>query len=346
MFKAATYRTLALVLIALAGFTMCSKNEVPSNDNGWENLTGDIPVRFSSNVSEAATKAQLSAGIEFGVFGYLQLGVIGSGTQATWNTSRTPNFMYDEDVRYTGSAYNYAPIKYWPNNEENTLTFWAYCPYDAVNISFKVSGSDANYTNQSAGIPDLQFDNADGDVDLLVSEMESNLSKQSLSESVEFTFHHILSKVHVYIKTSATSGTVQALNVSFKDLVGRGVYHTDPEEFENSGWRSSDLQHDYYYVNPSSDEPVTLTNSYQELGHFLLIPQTLDGSTAQLYVQYQEEGSSPMPCSYNLADAALSQWEPETIYNYYITITPGSPIEFVAEIVPWGNDEGHVYITD
>lgn len=333
------------MFITLAGLTMCGKNEVLSNEDEWENLTGDIPVRFSTNVSDAITKTGLTAGTDFGVFGYFQQGVLGSGTPATWNSTRTPNFMYDEDVRFTGSAYNYTPLKYWPNNDENTLTFWAYCPWDAANLSFKEPGTDNTFTKQSAGIPDIWFAAIPGNEDLLVSEMETNLTKQALSETVDFTFHHVLSKVHVFIKTSAPSGTVQASNVSFKNLYPSGVFNTqtDYEESEWTAWHSS---HTYYYVDPSADSPVVLTNSYQDLGCFLLIPQTLSGSASQLYVQYVEGGSSPVPCSYNLADASLSHWEPETIYNYYITINPGNPIEFVAEIVPWDTDEGHVYITN
>lgn len=136
MKKATTYsffaslRMAILALIALGGLTMCGKNDVvPDEEDPWTELTGDQPIRFSSTLAAIATKDPLDNNTTFGVFAFYQPGT--SGSPGAWGSGseRTPNFMYNEDVLYSGGTYTYSPIKYWPNNSYNTISFWAYCPY-------------------------------------------------------------------------------------------------------------------------------------------------------------------------------------------------------------------------
>lgn len=68
----------------------------------------------------------------FGVFGYYtDAANYASGTKA--------NFMYNQQVTYSGSAWTYNPVKYWPNEhgasavstDTDKLTFLAYAPFVA-----------------------------------------------------------------------------------------------------------------------------------------------------------------------------------------------------------------------
>lgn len=151
---------LALALVAVAG---CSKNElvadgvlqdkVPMSFGVYARTLKTSPAAKDGSSSQAMKGAATKAGssyIEtgtvlpddshFGVFAFYQEGTIGSYT-GVWadQDSRlwTPNFMFNQDVRYNGSGalsgenYKYSPMRYWPANEENTLSFWAYYPYSA-----------------------------------------------------------------------------------------------------------------------------------------------------------------------------------------------------------------------
>ena len=46
------------------------------------------------------------------------------------NTTVMPDFMYNQQVTYTSGAWNYAPLKYWPNDEAEYVSFFAYAPYE------------------------------------------------------------------------------------------------------------------------------------------------------------------------------------------------------------------------
>lgn len=138
----------ALVLVA------CTKIETVSTQEM------DAPVGFSAYSGNALTKAgaygemnntllqQSEAnGGGFGVFAYKT-----SGDYPTPNTSVEPNFMYNQKVLYNASAWEYSPIKYWPNQiaSGNTdgqtptpaqgyavdkVSFFAYAPYVAATAS-------------------------------------------------------------------------------------------------------------------------------------------------------------------------------------------------------------------
>lgn len=78
------------------------------------------------------TSLQAAASKGFGVFGYY--------TDADDYASNTKaNFMYNQQVTYSGSAWTYSPVKYWPNEHGNKavstdvdkLTFLAYAPFVA-----------------------------------------------------------------------------------------------------------------------------------------------------------------------------------------------------------------------
>lgn len=101
--------------------------------------TTDILKGTSNTVGANASTADVG----FGVFGY-QI----TDTWSSSGSSATPNFMYNQQVKWnsTSNAWEYDPIKYWPNgtdaanastgpsstatsNNNDKLSFFAYAPY-------------------------------------------------------------------------------------------------------------------------------------------------------------------------------------------------------------------------
>lgn len=88
----------------------------------------------------------------FGVFAQHAIG--NDDTDGAYNNTTTPsNFMWNQHVTYSASAWSYSPLKYWPNETDNdsqspaaasdhaeTLSFFAYAPY--------VAEVDDNYTGK------------------------------------------------------------------------------------------------------------------------------------------------------------------------------------------------------
>lgn len=102
-------------------------------------------VSFGVYAGKAATKAV--SGTDYGTVTTTSLqgssngfGVFGYYTDAAnYASSTKANFMYNQQVTYSGSAWTYSPVKYWPNEhgasaistEVDKLTFLAYAPFVA-----------------------------------------------------------------------------------------------------------------------------------------------------------------------------------------------------------------------
>ena len=129
-----------LILAAFAAVALgaCTKVETVKE-------TVDEPLTFGVYTGKAATKAvsdtdfgtittaSLQEGTSngFGVFAFYT-------NDGDYNaTSSLPNFMYNQKVTYSGSAWTYSPLKYWPNEHGTSatstgidkLTFLAYAPW-------------------------------------------------------------------------------------------------------------------------------------------------------------------------------------------------------------------------
>ena len=66
----------------------------------------------------------LKGGAGFGVFACY------TGNLKYEYTSVQPDFMFNQQVKWAASAWTYDPVKYWPNQASDYLTFFAYAPYE------------------------------------------------------------------------------------------------------------------------------------------------------------------------------------------------------------------------
>ena len=125
----------------------------------------------------------------FGVFAYYTNdGVYAEGTS-------TPNFMFDQIVKWNGSAWAYSPLKYWPNEATDHLSFFAYAPHTTEsNTNIVLDG----FTNTSASAPVLKYtlaENLADHVDLLWATPVKDQTNQKIADKVKFTFNHALSRI-------------------------------------------------------------------------------------------------------------------------------------------------------
>ena len=168
----------------------------------------------------------------FGVFGYYT-------DLNEYDQTSTPNFMYNQEVKYGGGSWTYEPIKYWPNEYGNKaqsddidkLTFFAYAPY-TVNTpaTGKVTEDQVGITgftrNSAAGDPYVKYVGsldptkcvdlcwgvcADADKTWNIIQggnqtMEADFPwlnvqrpQKSLGQKMKFTFKHALSQLNVQI---------------------------------------------------------------------------------------------------------------------------------------------------
>ncbi len=176
-------KKLFIFATAAIAFASCSESDLGNiaQENTLEQATA---VSFGTYMGESATRAGTTGSITteslqtggthatdgFAVFAFNT----GSSNWATAGSSTAPNFMYNQQVKYSGSTWTYDPIKYWPNgidaaNAENTpsntatdgdtpkLSFFAYAPYVAATASNGV------VTPAENGIIGLTANNVNGD---------------------------------------------------------------------------------------------------------------------------------------------------------------------------------------
>ena len=168
----------------------------------------------------------------FGVFGYYT-------DLNEYDQTSTPNFMYNQEVKYGGGSWTYEPIKYWPNEYGNQaqsddvdkLTFFAYAPYTLnTPATGKVTEDQVGITgftrNSAAGDPYVKYVGsldprqcvdlcwgvcADADKTWNIIQggnqtMEADFPwlnvqrpQKSLGQKMKFTFKHALSQLNVQI---------------------------------------------------------------------------------------------------------------------------------------------------
>lgn len=176
-----------LGFIALAALTVSSC----SNDADLTLKTPDNAIEFGTYVGrDAQTRAhsvdiaKLAKDGGFGVYAYYT-------DNGDFNpASSTPNFMKNQNVTSAdnGLTWTYDPVKYWPNEVTDKLSFFAYAPWVETP------------TVDESGDPVLTFtvpEDVTNHKDLLVADASAlkNLTKQTTTGNVQFKFKHALSRV-------------------------------------------------------------------------------------------------------------------------------------------------------
>lgn len=181
-----------ILLFAAAAIMMvgCSKDQVVSE------MPQDNAINFGMYFGRDAQSRAAIMDLDdlkaqsFGVFAYYT-----DNSDYVEGTS-TPNFMFDQFVEHDGSAWTYSPLKYWPNEATDKLSFFAYAPHTSEsngNIALA-----AGFDNASASAPSITY-TLDADqskhVDLLWAAPVKNETKQTTTEKVHFIFKHAMSRI-------------------------------------------------------------------------------------------------------------------------------------------------------
>ena len=311
------------------------------DDGGWTMLSSNVPVAFGANLSAPATKTALPTGTHFGVFAYY------TGT-SNWNSvknSTAPNFMYNQEVAFDGTSCTYSPLKYWPNNTNEKVTFWAYCPYSASPVIFK-QGTNNDFDNTTKNIPDIRFTVTDGQTDFMISDLAANKTKPASATPVELTFKHTLSKLSFYVKKV---DPIDKYTVKLKNIRVDGIYLTAVHR--SSGWMNWASPRGSVSVLAPADAsgyPVLATSypaSGSPQGATMLLPQSLDYEYAMLHIEYTIDFAGLLQTRTMISNSPLSllfedldpvAWAEGKEYNVFISITPDDPIEFSVTWSNWG----------
>lgn len=193
---------MAFAAIAAFSTVSCTQDEelfVKSDANG--EAYGTDAVQFgtylTSSPESRAEVMDLPALKEkgFGVFAFHT----GVDDYKINDPKHVPNFMYNQEVTWAdnadGGMWQYTPVKYWPSNAAEKVSFFAYAPYIETPGA---TGITAFTANTAEGDPKLSFkmdEDVDKQVDLLYSNNAMDIRKQAIEEKVNFRFKHALSRI-------------------------------------------------------------------------------------------------------------------------------------------------------
>lgn len=186
-------------LIACAALTMtgCSNDEI----NVPQQSQGNNAIEFSTYLGR---NAQGSRGTEtdttsiktdgFGVLAYYT-------EQNNFADNNKPNFMWNQKVTYSKSAWSYTPVKYWPTKVGDKVSFFAYAPYVTGdnNKGIVLSG------NSVAGAPTATItlpDDPSQTIDFVaaVQMNKTHDNSKNANNDVSFTLKHEMTRVKVQAK--------------------------------------------------------------------------------------------------------------------------------------------------
>lgn len=285
----------AVAVVALSACAKIESERFTALDDAI-NFGVYVPKATKAGSAGEMNNAKLQA-TGFGVMAYVQAG--------DYDGSVKPNFMYNQEVTYSSSAWSYTPIKYWPNQltddgttdgqgawsqQAQKVSFFAYAPYCEPGSS-ETEGIIALSAKSAAGDPTVTYkvsDDLDKNVDLVwgVSNTDTdwanvaggtnalteglpylNLQKPAIGTKVHFKFYHALAQLNL---TAVGSYNIAGIGGTAKDEVKitiKEVKITVPGQYDKAvlNLNNTTAKTPLWDVTGASSNDLTLTVSDAKL---------------------------------------------------------------------------------
>lgn len=313
---------------------------------------GSVPVGFSSNIP--ATKAvteYTNKNLEtMGVFTYF--------TNGNFDATATPNFMYNQLVEKNTNEninypWTYEPVKFWPTNGTDLLSFFAYAPYvdGTAGSNPKLSG------NTAQGFPTLTYTVPTAEanqIDLLAATPQMNKKYSDNNGTVTFSLKHALTKVAVYIKSGddiagkkVTAFSIQSTKkgtLAFCNPTTGG--DTDNANTNGFTWSFTDQTMETFKPTETSwDVPLKSVSETDNptvlLATFYLLPNTTAESTFSITYTYpspiinnETVGTQKIELPYKPLPST-ENWQPGAFISYTYSVTKKKVTVTAAECSDW-----------
>ncbi len=294
------------------------------------------PVNFSAYVNRNTSRGGAVGVVNattiqttgFGVFAYYTDGHL-------YHQLDLPNFMYNQQVTYNTTKWEYTPVKYWPNEvtgngaeETDRLTFFAYAPYATVNTT---TGR-VTEANDTTGIVGMSPSTDSGDpvvryfvdmnpattVDLCWAAPQKDLTKPAIGEKVTFDFKHALSALNVQIDAAVDATSVETAldsktriwvrSITFEGFADRGQLNLNATGTPQ--WNNLDCDCDL------SSQPITINDGRRD-GH--------EGMARSLYERHVALNPVIVQ-SVAYGASGLTAGVTATAVNLFNSATPTAPI--------------------
>lgn len=205
-------------IIALAALSMTSC----SNDEVLQAVPTEQAIEFGTYLGRDVE----TRGIVLDNNNLMNFGVFASYTSENDWTSTIPNFMFNQSVSRTSTtaAWEYTPKKYWPTNQGDKISFWAYAPYATTDNGISVTS-----TKETATVPEITYTinttNLNTQADF-VTDVEMDLTKEATANpdgttrSINFGLRHELTRVAINACLDKTIDDATKVNITKVEFGG------------------------------------------------------------------------------------------------------------------------------
>ena len=339
------YKKIFMGIAAAAALTLvsCSSDDLNSlSDNSSKNeaisfdgYLGRSAVSVNGSRGSVLEKTQLQESKEgFGVFGNYS----SEGT----TTAYGDNWFKNQKVTYKTSAWTYDDVKYWL--PQGHIDFLAYAPHVDGTTLKNTSCIDFTVEGEVAKQKDLLWANA-------TNQTKDNIS--STNNKVKFQFAHALSRLGYTVKLnnaySDATFTLKKITLAGSSDGAENAFYTTGT-IDLSKTSSTDL---WTILTPDAKQKFDWFSGTQELAttdyknpeanYLFVIPQKFSApATDKLYVIVEYTINYSGGVTATMTNTVNKQLEKnfEQGKAYTINLTIGlTPIEFDADVTPWGNGD-------
>ncbi len=354
-----------LLIIATAAIAVsCSKT-----DNF--KATQESPIDFTGIFVEKSSKGVITSADDlhtpgFGVFGVKTRNSTAEQVFGQLSTETAGGTK----VSY-GTAWTYASKRYW-DQEATRYDFFAYAPYNTNSLLGTVGWTAATPSTSFTISGFKQSTTVANMVDILTATV-SREGSSNYTNTVDFSFSHILSNIHVKMAVSAdlkadeTDNPVSVTSVTLSAIKMDGgyAYNTTASKYEWTLATTQTTPATTFTATTKTSGNATVVFAGGELPSIatsttgtdvpglydlLFIPQTLptaDGTKYAINVNYKIKDETFSKTIYlnqftNSSSAASSEWKPGYKYNYVLVIGP-TPIVFGNPTIGSWTEETYTY---
>ena len=327
--------TLAAALTAAAGAAGMSCTDSPGDTiaiaftvKDMEDIvarsTGDLVTDYLTDMSVWAhyTGTKAFAGLTSGDMGW------------------TPNFMYGQNVTKAAEGWKYTPLKYWPEDTDGKLSFFALTPIPSTSNGITAPAADyaGGYPRISVTPPLAAWEQEDFCV-------ASAVDRTIDDGAVSFTFAHALTKVTFAVKysggTLSAGRTLFISQIALRNVGSQGTltFAEQPTGFTwNIGSGTADYSIDRSNGGLIVDPLATSMQNYSSVaGTLLLLPQTLPANAVVTVAATLMENGYPVTISVMEVETGGMTWPAGkgVNYNLDIDISALTITNYQVEITDW-----------
>lgn len=314
-------------IVGVWALCLCACSDRTSSVNDEPSVS--LPIGFSSDVASA--ESSQTRGTVLTTIDKVRLFASYTGT-ADWGPSSSYSFdyMYDQLLtKVADGSWTYSPLKYWPVNPADKISFFAYAPEEAKTKGYiSVSAASTSNPKFTYTLPAQESDK----LDLLVA---GTLNCTNATKKVSLSMNHALTQVTFKAKSGAPNSEI-TLSAATVTMPGTGTLTFNSASAPASasdtftwtpdtsaGKQTTFIADENLGGSNSKTISLGISSDAQALATFFLLPVGNPDSKITLTLTYtvKKTSSSETPVTV-IAPLSISspQWNPGSNLIYTVSV--------------------------